>query len=100
MRERHMPAIRAVNVRMAGMRPVLGTCCHRVLLSRSCDLPGRPAWQPNVRKTAARGIVGLSPPSCPLTIRFGRRCAPGASGRAVPGGVLGALPIRRPACAD
>jgi hypothetical protein len=93
MRECHMPAIRAVNVRMVGMRPVLGTCCHRVLLSRSCDLPGRPAWQPNARKTAARGIAGLSPPSCPLTIRFGRRCAPGASGERFRVRVLGALQV-------
>jgi hypothetical protein len=44
MRECHMPAIRAVNVRMVGMRPVLGTCCHRVLLSRSV----RPARTPGV----------------------------------------------------
>jgi hypothetical protein len=58
VRECHVPAIRAVNVRMAGMRLVLGTCCHRVLLSRWCDLPGRPAWQPNARKTAARSIAG------------------------------------------
>ena len=61
VRERHMPAIRAVNVRVAGMRLVLVTCCHRVLLSRSCDLLGRPAWQPNARKTAARGVTGPSP---------------------------------------